>query len=197
MLIEVFYQKYRKYARTVVEKNLMGLIINGRFAEFDSYIETKEVKKSIPSFNIEYIKMSAAIMQNDSKKIEKSLEKLKGMKMKEVQKSEVYLNGFNYYIDKNDAKRASEYKDLLLGSTKEESKIKYVNCLYDVKINKSSKYLEEMLNEIENEDNVAPTSHLLIAEMYKNIEDTKNEKKYRNMYEEEIIKILKSEGEKN
>lgn len=195
LLVEGIYQKYRKYARSVVEKNLMGLIINGKFDEFDSYVESKEVKSSIPTFNIEYIKMNAAIMQNNSKKIEESLETLRGMKMKEAQKCEVYLNGFNYYIDKNDAKKASEYKKLFLNVTKDQNKIKYVNYLYDAKINKSNKYLDEMLKDVESGNKVEPTSYLIIAEMYKNIKDIKNENKYRKMYEDELNKIMNQEGE--
>ena len=60
--------------------------MTGKFKEFDEYIETTEVKRALPSFNIECIKMNAAIMANNGKKFEKSLEALTSRKLNDKQK---------------------------------------------------------------------------------------------------------------
>ena len=101
-------------------------------------------------------------------------------------KREVYLNGFNYYIDNNDKKNSQKYKNLLLSVSGIDSNlVKYVNRLYDIKVEKKSDSLKELLNELESNEVKNKASHyLLIAEIYKNLNDDSNYKKYIEMYQE-------------
>lgn len=166
--------------------------MTGKFKEFDEYVETREVKRALPPFNIEYIKMNAAIMANNGKKFEKSLENLTSKKLNDKQKREVYLNGFNYYIDKNDKKNSQKYKNLLLNISGIDSDlVKYVNRLYDIKVEKKSDCLKELLSELESNEVKNKASHyLLVAEIYKNLNDDSNYKKYIELYQE-IMNITK------
>lgn len=189
---EGVYQLYRRNIKNLVEQKLMSLVMTGKFKEFDEYVETTEVKRALPSFNVEYIKMNAAIMANNGKKFEKSLEALTSRKLNDKQKREVYLNGFNYYIDKNDKKNSQKYKNLLLSVSGIDSNlVKYVNRLYDIKVEKKSDSLQELLSELESNEVKNKASHyLLIAEIYKNLNDDSNYKKYIEMYQE-IMNISK------
>ena len=63
-------------------------------------------------------------------------------------REEVYLNCFNHYIDKNDSKKARQFKDLLIRNSKKDSLKTYVQRVYDVKIEHESKYLDEMLKDV-------------------------------------------------
>lgn len=192
LVAEGVYQLYRKNVKNLVEQKLMSLVMTGKFKEFDEYVETREVKRALPPFNIEYIKMNAAIMANNGKKFEKSLENLTSKKLNDKQKREVYLNGFNYYIDKNDKKNSQKYKNLLLNISGIDSDlVKYVNRLYDIKVEKKSDCLNELLSELESNEVKNKASHyLLVAEIYKNLNDDSNYKKYIELYQE-IMNITK------
>ena len=106
------------------------------------------------------------------------------MKMNDEQMEEVYLNCFNNYIDKNDSKKARQFKNLLIKNSKKDSLKTYVQRVYDVKIEHEYKYLDEMLKELENHTVNKATHYLLIAEMYKNKNDNENSAKYYKLYNE-------------
>lgn len=186
LLAEGIYQLYKRNIKNLVEQKLISLVMTGKFKEFDTYVESKEVKQALPSFNIEYIKMNAAIMENNSSKIEKALSNLIDKKMNDKQKKEVYLNGFNYYIDKNDRANATKYKNMLAGISSIDAATKnYVNRLYEIKIEKKADCLNSLLNEVNNGTvNNSASHYLLIAEAYKNIGDNKNYKLYISKYQE-------------
>ena len=184
IIAEGIYQLNRRYKRGLIQNKLMQLLMNGNFKEFEEYADSFEVKTNIKPFNLEYIKMNEAIMLNDSKKLENSFKKLLDMKMSDEQKEEVYLNCFNHYIDTNASKRAEQFKDYLIKNSKNSSLKTYVQRVYDVKIEHSFKYLEEMLKELENNNINKATHYLLIAEMYKNKNDNENSTKYYNLYNE-------------
>ncbi|MGN1406251.1 MAG: hypothetical protein ACI4WM_08250 [Erysipelotrichaceae bacterium] len=184
MIVEGVYQLNRRYKRGLIQNKLMQLLMNGSFKEFEEYADSFEVKTNVKPFNLEYIKMNAAIMQGDSNKLEKSFNKLLNMKMNDEQREEVYLNCFNHYIDKNDSKKARQFKELLIKNSRNSSLKTYVQRVYDVKIEHSFKYLDEMLNELSNKDINKATHYLLIAEMYKNKNDNEKAAEYYNLYNE-------------
>lgn len=184
IIAEGIFQLNRRYKRGLIQNKLMQLLMNGYFKEFEDYADSFEVKTNIKPFNLEYIKMNEAIMRNDSAKLEKSFNKLLNMKMNDEQREEVYLNCFNHYIDKNDSKKARQFKDLLIRNSKKDSLKTCVQRVYDVKIEHESKYLDEMLKELENNTVNKATHYLLIAEMYKNKNDNENSAKYYNLYNE-------------
>lgn len=184
MIVEGIYQLNRRYKRGLIQNKLMQLLMNGSFKEFEEYADSFEVKTNVKPFNLEYIKMNAAIMQSDSNKLEKSFNKLLNMKMNDEQREEVYLNCFNHYIDKNDSKKARQFKELLIKNSRNSSLKTYVQRVYDVKIEHSFKYLDEMLNELSNKDINKATHYLLIAEMYKNKNDNEKAAEYYNLYNE-------------
>jgi len=189
LVAEGIYQYYRRNKRNAIEKKLMTYLYNRKFNDFYSYLKSKEVVGNLHPFNIEYLKMNAAIIENDGSKIEQSLKTLKDMKLKDGQKREIYFNGFNYYIDIDNKTQSKVYKDLCLEVEKDPIRIEYINRLYDIKIEKSTKYLDELLKEVSSE-NINPTLYLLIAETYKNLNDSVNENKYRNLYIKKVTGTL-------
>ena len=102
IIAEGIYQLNRRYKRGLIQNKLMQLLMNGDFKEFEEYADSFEVKTNIKPFNLEYIKM------NDE------------------QREEVYLNCFNHYIDKNDSKKARQFKNLLIKNSKKDSLKTYV-----------------------------------------------------------------------
>lgn len=183
LFFEMAFILLQKSKRDKIQQKLMELFLSGKFKEFDEYVNSQEVIRNVPPYNREYIKMNAAIAQNSDKKIEKALETILKVKMNDIQKEEVYLNGFHYYIDKEDKNKANAYRKLLLDITKSEEQKVYVERLFDIKINKSSVYLDEMLKEVEClPKSKKATAYLMISEMYKNANMEALSKSYKEKY---------------
>lgn len=183
LFFEMAFILLQKSKRDKIQQKLMELFLSGKFKEFDEYVNSQEVIRNVPPYNREYIKMNAAIAQNSDKKIEKALEAILKVKMNDIQKEEVYLNGFHYYIDKEDKNKANAYRKLLLDITKSEEQKVYVERLFNIKINKSATYLDEMLKEVEYlPKSKKATAYLMISEMYKNVNMEALSKSYKEKY---------------
>ena len=192
LAIETFYVKHKQKKRSELEKEATLLMMQGKFNEFYSFLNNAKFVKAVPKFYRAYFKMNGAIMEGKDSLIEESIKEIQEIKMNKSQKSEIYLNAFNYYIDKDNKEEAQKYKTLLLENTNDLQTLKYVQRLYDTKILKSDKHLKEILEELDSSNKVNKlTDYLLLIEIYKNLNDKDNMKKYNNLYIKEMEKSLK------
>lgn len=192
LAIETFYAKHKQKKRSELEKEATLLMMQGKFNEFYSFLNNAKFVKAVPKFYRAYFKMNGAIMEGKDSLIEESIKEIQEIKMNKSQKSEIYLNAFNYYIDKDNKEEAQKYKTLLLENTNDLQTLKYVQRLYDTKILKSDKHLKEILEELDSSNKVNKlTDYLLLIEIYKNLNDKDNMEKYNNLYIKEMEKSLK------
>lgn len=104
----------------------------------------------------------------------------------------MYFNAFNYYIDKDLKEKVDYYKELLLKNVNDSQTLNYIDRLYDTKILKSDKYLNEILEELSSKNKVNKiTDYLLLVEIYKNLGDTQNANKYNDLYLSEVKQTMK------
>lgn len=192
LAIETFYAKHKQKKRSELEKEATLLMMQGKFNEFYSFLNNAKFVKAVPKFYRAYFKMNGAIMEGNDSLIEESIKEIQEIKMNKSQKSEIYLNAFNYYIDKDNKEEVEKYKTLLLENTNDLQTLKYVQRLYDTKILKSDKHLKEILEELDSSNKVNKlTDYLLLIEIYKNLNDKDNMEKYNNLYIKEMEKSLK------
>lgn len=191
-VIEGIYLRRKLKKRNELQNEATLLMMQGKFKELYSFLSSAKVVKDLPKFYRAYLKMNGAIMDGKDSLIEESFEEIQKVRMNKDQKSEVYLNAFNYYVDKNKKDEVDKYKELLLQNTKEPQTIKYVERLYDTKILKNDKHLDELLNELNSNTKVNKVvDYLLLIEIYKNKGDKANSDKYSKLYLDEMNKSIK------
>lgn len=91
------------------------------------------------------------------------------------------MKAFNYYVGLEDKKMSKKYLDLINGLSNERMKFE-ANRVYNIFILKTDKDLKDLLEELESmEDNEKGINEYLISVIYKNLKDTKNQKKYEEL----------------
>lgn len=192
LVIEGIWAKNKQKRKEALQEEAALLMMQGKFNELYSFLNNAKVAKDLPKFYRAYLKMNGSIMEGNDSLIKESLDEIQKVKMNKAQKAEVYLNAFNYYIDKNNKEEVDKYKLLLLKNTNDSKTINYIERLYDTKILKNDKYLNEILEELDSNKVVNKlTDYLLLIEIYRNRNDEINANKYNKLYTEEMKKHIK------
>ncbi len=177
----------------VVSKSIMNhklnqmiiLLQNHRFSEFDQMMEKKIIKIVFNPFNIDFIKLNSYLIRDDSKRIDDAFANFDSVRLSSKQRDEIDLKAFNYYLF-IDEKKAKKYYQNIENSKTNKMK-KDVERLYDIYILKSSRYLQTLLDETEKlEDKYKSANELLISEIYKNLGDTDKHKMYKELAERHL-----------
>lgn len=177
----------------VVSKSIMNhklnqmiiLLQNHRFSEFDQMMEKKIIKIVFNPFNIDFIKLNSYLIRDDSKRIDDAFANFDSVRLSSKQRDEIDLKAFNYYLF-IDEKKAKKYYQNIENSKTNKMK-KDVERLYDIYILKSSRYLQTLLDETEKlEDKYKSVNELLISEIYKNLGDTDKHKMYKELAERHL-----------
>ncbi|WP_279138726.1 hypothetical protein [Faecalicoccus pleomorphus] len=161
------------------------LLQNHRFSEFDQMMEKKIIKIVFNPFNIDFIKLNSYLIRDDSKRIDDAFANFDSVRLSSKQRDEIDLKAFNYYLF-IDEKKAKKYYQNIENSKTNKMK-KDVERLYDIYILKSSRYLQTLLDETEKlEDKYKSANELLISEIYKNLGDTDKHKMYKELAERHL-----------
>lgn len=183
LVVEGIWAKNKQKRREALQEEAASLMMQGKFNELYSFLNSAKVAKDLPKFYRAYLKMNGSIMEGNDSLIEESINEIQKVKMNNAQKVEVYLNAFNYYIDKDNKEKVDKYKNLLSQNTKDSNTIIYIERLYDTKILKSDKHLNELLDEVNSNRKVNKvTDYLLLIEIYNNLNDKVNAEKYNKLY---------------
>ena len=192
LVVEGVYAKRKNNKRSELENKAATLMMQGNFKELYSFLNSTEALKGLSKYNRAYLKTNGSIMDGNDSLIEQSLNEIQEVKMNKQQKTEVYFNAFNYYIDKDLKEKVDYYKELLLKNVNDSQTLNYIDRLYDTKILKSDKYLNEILEELSSKNKVNKiTDYLLLVEIYKNLGDTQNANKYNDLYLSEVKQTMK------
>ena len=175
-------------SKSIINHKLNQMIIllqNHRFSEFDQMMEKKIIKIVFNPFNIDFIKLNSYLIRDDSKRIDDAFANFDSVRLSSKQRDEIDLKAFNYYLF-IDEKKAKKYYQNIENSKTNKMK-KDVERLYDIYILKSSRYLQTLLDETEKlEDKYKSANELLISEIYKNLGDTDKHKMYKELAERHL-----------
>ena len=166
--------------------NKLGSYLNEKdFKSFDQYIESDEIKKIFPEYNIKFLKLNEAILKEDKSIIDKAFLSFDNVKMNKAQKSALYHKGFYYYLALEDKKKTDKYYSLLKEGVAED--IERIDCAYDTYLLKGSKYLDKVLDIVKNlkEEEALPYYSLLI-QMYENKGEKDKVKEYADILDKYI-----------
>ena len=172
-----------KVIREIELNQMLDLLNAKKYDEFDKLVESKLVKVVFDPFNIDYIKLNSYMLRNDESLIDKGFKRFDEVRLNKRQKDDVEMKAFSYYLSKGNNLKATEYYNRINDSQTNKMK-KEVDRLYSIYIKKESRYLEELLREVEQiDEKYRSADELLIAAMYSNLGDKKKEKEYRDLAE--------------
>lgn len=186
-VVFLLFEWYQRRKRNNAINSLMTYLNNKDYDSFEKACETKEVKAYIPDYNLNFLKLSAALMQNDNNKIESIIKEFDNIKMTDAQKKALYDRCFYYYVGTQNKNKAETYYQLLMSMDGVDKNL--YSCFYDTYILKGSKYLDDLLNKVENLPINQKLGHYtLIADMYRNKNDDTNAAKYDELVKELLKK---------
>lgn len=182
----LLFNFYQNKKRNDILNSLIGYLNAQDYDGFYKASEDIQVKRFIPDYNINYLRLSAALMQDDKNKIEKFISEFDDIKMTDEQKKALYERCFYYYVEIDEKNKAEKYYQLLMSINNIDKKM--YTYFYDTYVLKGSTYLEELLEQLDSlNNNQKPIYYNLIADIYHNLNDSENASKYEELLKD-IIK---------
>ncbi len=179
----IAYYLYGVFEGRILAEKLSILLMEHNYDEFDRLAGSKQSKRYIKPFTLNFLLLNSAIIRDNKKSVLNMFNDLCKADMNQAQKSAVYSRVFYYWIANKDNKSAADvYERFAKKSNAIPDRMRYV---YDVYCKKGFHYIEEIeeklpiLKEEEKYEYYA-----LLADMYKNKGDEINSKKYSRLIEE-------------
>ncbi len=174
----------------VIKKNISHKIVlaveSGNHELFNAILEKKITKFLFPAAYLDSLRLNEAMMRNDVNEIDRLLDKLNKIKLSEKDKEKIYSQAYNYYLSVKSYKKCTIWHDKIK-ELKNDRLIAEIDKSYNIYVEKGYKYLDEMLEEL---DNMEPANRgvneFLISLMYKNKKDNVNTAKYEKLSREHL-----------
>ncbi len=174
----------------VIKKNISHKIVlaveSGNHELFNAILEKKITKFLFPAAYLDSLRLNEAMMRNDVNEIDRLLDKLNKIKLSEKDKEKIYSQAYNYYLSVKSYKKCAIWHDKIK-ELKNDRLIAEIDKSYNIYVEKGYKYLDEMLEEL---DNMEPANRgvneFLISLMYKNKKDNVNAAKYEKLSREHL-----------
>lgn len=135
-------------------KRLQTLMAQEKWDEFYALLDSKLAAFLYPEYNRTYLKLNSYLMREDTKSAKKIFDDLLERKLPKMQRIDLVIKAFNFYISQNNGKRAKELLAEIEANDDEKMKPVAHECrlMYDTVIGKSSANIEELEREIEGAD---------------------------------------------
>lgn len=153
-------------------------------ARFNKIVYSKIIKLLFPPYNIEYLKLNAALLGNNKKEINKQFEKMFKYRLSHIQKKDLLMKAFNYYITIGDNKHAKKVLNIIMQTDDNDLK-KETEMLYKILFENSNEYIDTMLENLcEASEQDRPFIEYLLYHQYKNMNDEENASFYKEKYKQ-------------
>lgn len=171
----------------VCYKKLEMSLIKDNQQEFDRIFSSFMRKISLSSTKVLFLALNYALSKDNNKKMDEIYDKINYIYVSKANKRKIYPVMFQYYLEKENK---SKCKNLLtlMENILPEPQIQQMKMIYEINVEKSSNYINDMLKQSENVDGQEKGMlYYLIAKQYGN----KKEKVKRKKYLEESFEYLK------
>ena len=149
---------------------------------FNKIVYSKIIKFLFPPYNIEYLKLNSALLENNKKEINKQFEKMFKYRLSHMQKKDLLMKAFNYYITIGDDKHAKKVLNIIMQTDDDDLK-KETEMLYKILFENSSEYIDAMLKTLcDASEQDRPFVEYLLYHQYKNMNDKENSSLYKEKY---------------
>lgn len=180
-IFSIAYEVFNKNKTKNYLDQLSEYLMKQDYDKFDELIEDDKIKRNIPIYNRNFLKLNEALMRQDDSRCEELFKTFDSLRMSDTQKVAIYSNGFYYYMNKNNNDEATKYFNLLKQTNQYKNNHVY-DRIYDTYILKGYKFLEE--TEQLAKDN--PKLLMLVADMYRNKGDDKKADEYEMLTKEKL-----------
>jgi len=165
----------------VYENKMINALKEGNYEVFYKTANKKIVSYLCGKFNIEYLKLQAALLEENHEKIETQYNYFDSKKLSEAQKEVIYVKAFNYYVTMHNDEKIEYYLEKIK-TLKNKNIVKEIEITYDVVVKKQCTYLNDVLESYEKaNDKIKPGYAYLLSLMYKYQGDNKQSKFYERI----------------
>lgn len=187
----VVIEVLRRMAANRYSRELTQDLLNERYEEFNRKAQNRFVRYLLPPFNLDHLKLTAYLAQDRREDIDAQFERFARCRLNREQKKAVYTKGFYYYLRTGNTEKVTHcYKELLevLGGEEAEP----LNRLYSVYVEKSDRYLPQILEELKRgpKERTAQCAALAAA-MYANRGEEEEAHRYYSLSMREQKEMMK------
>ena len=145
-----------KRLRSRLAGELSSCLMTRDFDQFDRLIEKRSAQFVFDPFNIDFMKLNAALVKQDPAEIDRRFADFDQCRLNDKQKEAVYYNAFYYYVACSDIAKVKQYGNRLLNlATCSETLKAETQKYYAVMIDHSYADLDEdlaRLDQLEGEE---------------------------------------------
>ena len=191
VIVAVFFvlRAWEKKSGEMLQDELTSALMKGEFDRFDELINSRKTRRLIPFFNIDFMKLNAAMMRNDAKTTEELLQRFEKLRLNRTQKEAVGMKAFYYYLSLSDKDKARHWYQALKEGRDNQPWLQ-LDRIADTYVEGGYRYLDEALQQIR--DNEDPMVLAMIADMYANMGDEENHQRYAQRAQKKMEEAMGS-----
>ena len=181
LLIGLYISLQRQLREKQLEK-INRALAEQDFLSFDRYTGSLLSRLTFTPYDRSCIRLNGAFLRKDKDYTDQVIKEFELLDLNQLQKQDIYLRIFNYYMSEKDYGKAERYKERICREIKDKELVRQTEVIYDIYALQSSGHLEELLNSLEELPmNQRGYTEMLISDSYKNLEDHRNAKKYKEL----------------
>lgn len=151
------------------------------YEEMEKGLNAFSSKALFPRYELECYRLQMYLVQNNLKKVDEQYQVTIESAVTKKQKIEIYTNAFEHYVMLADKSKSLELKNKLK-EFNDESLNARCQMLYDIFVNKKSKYIDQLEKNFDKlQDSEKMLSAYLLSVQYTNKGDTKKADYYSNL----------------
>ena len=89
-------------------KRLQHLMAAKQWDEFDRLLDGKLTSMLYPRYNRDYLRLNSYLLREDHKRADEMFDLLLGLNLPKMQRVDLVIKAFNYYVGQEDRKKAKE-----------------------------------------------------------------------------------------
>ncbi len=184
LLIDTYLKKKREDYTSYIVK----LVTTGDFDQFDQEISSDKAKKLIPPANMDMLKFNVYIMRGKQKEVEELFDSFENKRLSDDAKLTIYTRALGYFITTHDEARCKKCYEIILNLPNNNSVKESTTCVYEIMVEKKTNRLNELLESLEHDTSTQKyIDEFLISEIYTNLNDEENAKKYAELAKEHLL----------
>lgn len=175
----VLYVGHRVIKRNL-SNQLSRKLSDKDYQGYSKLLDSWRAKYFFKPYNIAYLRLTAAMVKNDTHEIDKCFEAFESTRMKSKEKEDIIYKAFNYYLALEDYRKAKRYYEFSQNMFNKGLKNE-IEIMYNTYCEKGYKFLDELLKSTEEMPlSYRTANYSIISQMYENKGDKKNAEEFLN-----------------
>ncbi len=187
-IASLLFDTYLKKKREDYTSYIVKLVTEGNFEQFDQEINSSKASRLIPPMNMDMLKFNVYIMRGKQKEVEDLFDSFENKRLSNDAKLTIYTRALGYFITTHDQNRCKKCYDIIMNLPNNDSVKKSTEVVYEIMVEKKTDRLNELLEELEKDSSTQKyIDEFLISEIYTNLNDEENAKKYADLAKEHVL----------